>query len=87
MNFVMNQCPWRRIDRSTCWPVVQRATTVPRMPLNGVGERGAQTQVDCNIFTREKRAQKGEKADEESWIEKESKGRDFLKPVTYMVVA
>ena len=24
--------PWRRIDRSTCWPEVQRATTVPRMP-------------------------------------------------------
>ena len=25
-------CPWCRIDRSTCWPAVQRATTVPRMP-------------------------------------------------------
>ena len=25
--------PWRRIDRSTCWSAVQRATTVPWMPL------------------------------------------------------
>ena len=24
--------PWRRIDRSTCWPAGQCATTVPRMP-------------------------------------------------------
>ena len=25
-------CPWCRIDHSTCWPVVQRATNVPQMP-------------------------------------------------------
>ena len=24
--------PWCRVDRSTCWPAVQHATTVPRMP-------------------------------------------------------
>ena len=24
-------CPWRRIYRWTCWPVVQLATTIPRM--------------------------------------------------------
>ena len=30
--FCYDSCPWRRIDRSHCWPVVQHATTVPRMP-------------------------------------------------------
>ena len=30
--FCYEPCPWYRIDRSTCWPAVQRATTVPRMP-------------------------------------------------------
>ena len=30
--FWHESCPWCRIDRSTCWPAVQRATTVPRMP-------------------------------------------------------
>ena len=34
MNFVMNHAPIARgdVDRSTCLPVVQRATTVPRTP-------------------------------------------------------
>ena len=31
--FYYESCPWRKIDRSTCWPAVQRATTVPRMPV------------------------------------------------------
>ena len=26
-------CPWCRINRSICWPAVQRTTTVPRTPL------------------------------------------------------
>ena len=30
--FCYESCPWRRIDHSTCWPAVQRATTVPWMP-------------------------------------------------------
>ena len=30
--FWYESCNWRRIDRSTYWPVVQRATTVPRTP-------------------------------------------------------
>ena len=30
--FCYESCTWHRIDRSACWPVVQRATTVPRMP-------------------------------------------------------
>ena len=30
--FCYESCPWRRIDHSTCWPAVQRATIVPRMP-------------------------------------------------------
>ena len=30
--FCFESCPWYRIDLSTCWPAVQRATTVPRMP-------------------------------------------------------
>ena len=30
--FCCESCPWRRFDRSTCWPAVQHATTVPRMP-------------------------------------------------------
>ena len=29
--FCYEACHWRKIDRSTCWPGVQRATTVPRM--------------------------------------------------------
>ena len=29
--FCYESCNWRRIDRSTCWPAVLRATTVPRM--------------------------------------------------------
>ena len=29
-------CPWHRIDRSTCWLAVQRATTVPRMPPSDI---------------------------------------------------
>ena len=33
--FCYESCSWGRIDRSTCWPVVQRATTVPRMPPSG----------------------------------------------------
>ena len=28
--FCYESFPWRRIDRATCWPVVQRGTTVPR---------------------------------------------------------
>ena len=30
--FYYEPCPWRRIDRSSCWLAVQRATTVPQMP-------------------------------------------------------
>ena len=30
--FCYEPCQWHKIDRSTCWPAVQRATTVPRMP-------------------------------------------------------
>ena len=30
--FCCESWPRRRIDRSTCWPAVQRATTVPQMP-------------------------------------------------------
>ena len=30
--FCYELCPWREIDRSTCWPAVQRATTGPLMP-------------------------------------------------------
>ena len=30
--FCYESCPWCRIDRSTFWPAVQRATTVPRTP-------------------------------------------------------
>ena len=30
--FCYEPCPWSRTDRSTCWPAVQRATTVSRMP-------------------------------------------------------
>ena len=33
MNFVINHAPWCRIDRSTCWPAVQHATTELRTPL------------------------------------------------------
>ena len=29
--FCNESCPWCRIDRSTCWPAVQRAT-MPRIP-------------------------------------------------------
>ena len=29
-------CLWRRSVRSTCWPVAQRASTIPRMPLGDV---------------------------------------------------
>ena len=32
MHLYYELCPWYRIDRSTYWPAVQRATTVPRMP-------------------------------------------------------
>ena len=32
--FVMNHAPWCSIDRSTCWPAAQQATTVLRMPLS-----------------------------------------------------
>ena len=30
--FCYKSCLWHRIDRSTCWPAVQRATTLPRIP-------------------------------------------------------
>ena len=30
--FCYESCPWCRFDHSTCWLVVQRATTVPWMP-------------------------------------------------------
>ena len=30
--FYYESCPRRRIDSSTCWPAVHRATTVPWMP-------------------------------------------------------
>ena len=30
--FCHESCPWHRIDRSTCWPAVLCATTVPQMP-------------------------------------------------------
>ena len=29
--FCYEACPWRRIDRSSCRPAIQLATTVPRM--------------------------------------------------------
>ena len=33
MRWIYNEsCPWRRIDRSTCCPAVQHATTGPQMP-------------------------------------------------------
>ena len=32
MRFCYETCPWCRIDRSTSWRAVQRATTVPRKP-------------------------------------------------------
>ena len=30
MNVVIKSCPWCSIDCSTCWPAVQRATTIAR---------------------------------------------------------
>ena len=33
--FCYESCLWCRIDRSTCWPVVQCATIVPWMPPSG----------------------------------------------------
>ena len=32
MNFVMNYATGAKIDRSTCWPAVQRTITRPPMP-------------------------------------------------------
>ena len=32
--FCYESCSWCRFDQSTCWPPVQRTTTVPRIPLH-----------------------------------------------------
>ena len=42
--------PWRRIDRSTCWQVVQRATTVQRKPPNYLSKREREREREREIM-------------------------------------
>ena len=50
--FCYKSCPWRRTDRLTCWPVVQHATTVPRMPplISTISQY--QIHINCKHYDR-----------------------------------
>ena len=53
--FCYASCPSCRIDLSTCWPVAQRATTVPRMPLGPTWEKKCPIYHDAPIAVRRTR--------------------------------
>ena len=50
--FCYESCPWRRIDHSTCWPVVQRATTVPEMPPGRHWKNPIQSVIDTRWYNQ-----------------------------------